>query len=238
MPEKRRRRCRHAPNCWQRQDGRLPLGEEFDAELNEQDRLDVEKIIAGHLSNPRAAEILDMTFGKKDWRKIVETTPAAERRQAFVELYREVLEDAGAKHVLSFAVTTTEGRHKYTLMHASTHPSAFRAMKEAMHRAYTQRTSPGEEQDLFGTSGIDVRTVAADRAFSSGADIREVARQVRTALSGKLVYWTGRSGDEMTLLEYALRHTPLLKHELPELEEELARLGYREGKKPRTYRFP
>lgn len=124
-----------------RQDGRLSFGGETDAKFEEQDRLDVEKILAGHSSNSRAAEILNSTFGGKDWRAIVERTPAPQRRQAFVNLYMEVLTDSGAKYVLPFAVTTEQGRHKYTLIHASTHSSAFAAMKDAMHRAHKQRAA-------------------------------------------------------------------------------------------------
>jgi three-Cys-motif partner protein len=221
----------------QRSDGRFRFGDAIDAELDERDRLDVEKIIAGHASNPQAAKILDVTFGGKDWRKILENTPAPRRRQAFVELYTEVLRDAGAGYVLPFAVTTGEGRHKYTLMHASTHSSAFVAMKDAMHRANKQRSSTEQGADLFGSHGIDAGTAGSARSFSSGADIHAVAKQVQDALSGKLVHWTGKSA-ELTVSDYALRYTPLLKHELPLLEGELVRLGYREGSKPRTYRFP
>jgi three-Cys-motif partner protein len=222
----------------QKRDGRMSFGDEFDAELDEQDRLDVEQILAGHSSNARAAEILDITFGGKDWRKILESIPAVERRQAFVKLYREVLEDAGAAYVLPFAVTTSGGRHKYTLMHASTHSSAFAAMKEAMHRAYKKRSTPEQVQNLFDGLGINSGAQESDRTFSSGADIHEVVSQVQAAFSGKLVHWTGKTADETTVSGFALRHTPLLKHELPLLEGELTRLGYGESKKPRTYRFP
>jgi hypothetical protein len=222
----------------ERRDGRLSFGDAFDAEVDEQDRLDVEQIIAGHASNPRAAEILDLTFGGRDWRKIVESTPAAERRKALVKLYTEVLKDAGATYVLPFAVTTAGGRHKYTLMHASTHSSAFAAMKDAMHRAHNNRERSDKEQDLFGASGVELVNNANDRAFSSGADFHDVAKQIQAVFRGQLVHWTGRNADDSTISGYALRHTPLLKHELPSLESELVRCGFMEGKKPRTYRFP
>jgi hypothetical protein len=211
------------------------FGDDFDAEQQERDRLDVEQIIAGHASNPRAAEILDVTFGGKDWRKMVESTPAPQRRHAFVKLYTEVLKEAGAKYVLPFAVTTGEGRHKYTLMHASTHSSAFVAMKDAMHRAHRQRSAPEPGQDLFQELGIDLGTDGYDRTFSSGATIHDVATQVCEAFNGKLVRWTG-TGDE-TVSDYALRHTPLLKHELPSLEAELTRRVSVETKKPLAFRF-
>jgi three-Cys-motif partner protein len=221
----------------QRQDGRLSLGDDLDAEINEQDRLNVEQIIAGHASNPRAAQILDVTFGGKDWRKIVENTPAPQRRQAFVDLYREVLEDAGAKYVLPFAVTTGEGRHKYTLMHASMHPSAFVAMKEAMHRAHKQRQKPVEGEDLFGASGINLPVDEFDQTFSSRTDIKLLADQLRAAFPGKLVPWAGKRRDE-SVSSHVLRHSSLLNHELPLLEKELISRGYRESKRPLTFRFP
>lgn len=218
-----------------RREGRLSFGDEVDAQLDELDRLEVEKIIAGHASNPRAADILDVTFGGKDWRKVAESTPAPERRQAFVRLYKEVLIEAGAKYVLPFAITTGEGRHKYTLMHASTHSSASAAMKEAMHRAHKRRPTTPAAQDMLG---MDLPAEETNPTFSSGADIREVAMQVQAAFAGKSVPWTGRSADEQTVSGYALRHTPLLKHELPQLDAELRRLGYLEREKPRTFRFP
>jgi three-Cys-motif partner protein len=221
----------------QRREGRLSLGDAFDAELDKQDRLDVEKIIAGHASNPRAAQILDLTFGGKDWRKILESTPPAQRRLAFVKLYAEVLKEAGAEYVLRFAVTTGEGRHKYTLMHASTHPSAFVAMKEAMHRAHKQRPAADTGQDIFQNLGVDLGGEASDRTFSSDADVQEIATQLCTQFGGQSVRWTGNppGGD---ISGYALRETQLLKHELPLLQAELTRRGYLTVPKPLTYSFP
>lgn len=221
-----------------RRDGRLRFGDAVDAEFDKLDHMEVERIIAGHASNPRAGEIMETTFRGKDWRKIVESTPAPEQRRAFVELYTEVLMDAGAKYVLRFAITTGEGRHKYTLMHASTHPAAFTAMKDAMHRAHTRRQTRPATQDLFGGVGMDLPAEEPDPVFSSGADIREVATQVAAAFAGKPVLWGSNPADESVVYGYALRQTPLLKHELPMLQAEFARLGYREQKRPRTYRFP
>lgn len=180
---------------------------------------------------------MDVTFGGKHWRTIAENTPPPERRQAFVRLYTEVLMDAGAKYVLPFAITTGEGRHKYTLMHASTHSSAFAAMKEAMHRAHRQRPAKPAAQDLFDVLGMELPAEETDTVFSSGADIREVASRISAAFAGRTVAW-GTSTDEQTVLGYAMRQTPLLKHEMPLLETELGRRGYLERKKPRTYRFP
>jgi three-Cys-motif partner protein len=219
-----------------RREGRLSLGDDFDAETEELDRLDVERIIAGHASNPRAAEILDATFGGRDWRRIVDETLPPQRRQAFVKLYAEVLKDAGAAHVLPFAITTGEGRHKYTLIHASTHSSAFRAMKDAMDRAHRQRQPAAQGDDLFGTAGVDVPE-AEDGAFSSGADIREVADQLCRVFAGRTVQWTGKSADT-GLEEYALRQTPLLKGELASLKNELERRNLLKARRPLTYAFP
>jgi three-Cys-motif partner protein len=220
----------------QRRAGRLRFGDDFETQLEELDRLDVEKIIAGHASNSRAAEILDLTFGGKDWRKIVESTPAPQRRLAFVKLYAEVLKEAGAEYVLPFAVTTGEGRHKYTLMHASTHSSAFAAMKEAMYRAHKQRPAPESSEDLFQSLEIDAGADAQGRTFSSGADVHEVVAQVCSAFSGQVIRWAEKSGE--TVSDYALRHTPLLKQELSALKSELARRGYVEAQRPLTFRFP
>lgn len=217
------------------------FGEEHDAELQEEARLSVERVIAGHQSNDRAREILDRAFGGSGWQDRIKSIPAAERREAFVAMYEEVLRNAGATHVLHFAVTTEAGRHKYTLMHASKHPSAYVAMKEAMHRARRSRSQPEASQSLFEVG----EAVDLGPEISSTTDLSSAVDQVETWFMGRSnVRWTGGNEPREFVRAFALRSTPLLVHELDALQHELTRRGRLDlkpdGKKssPVTFSFP
>ncbi len=223
-----------------RNSGPTILGPEYDAQLEQQERLAVERVLAGHQSNARADQILSTAFGGDYWRPIIQSTPKEQRRAKFVELYEEVLRKAGATHLLRFAVTTEAGRHKYTLVHASKHERAFAAMKDAMHRARGQLPKSETPPSLFDAAPSE----EPELSFGSvGAEIIAVADQVEEHFAGRTIRWTGEYGDA-TVKNFARDKTPLFPHEYPELQAELTKRGYvvlkKSGKvsRPLEYRLP
>jgi three-Cys-motif partner protein len=196
------------------------FGGEFEEQQAEADRTAVERVLSGHQSNPRAREILNRAFGGEWWQPIIEATPVSQRRERFVGMYEELLRRSGASHVLPFAVTTTAGRHKYTLIHASKHKRAYAAMKEAMHRArrrFGAQTAPS----LFDGA-------AAEPGFMSvefGGDVAAVVDALTRHFAGRRVRFSGAAYSDESVERFAVDETPLMKHELKALRAELERRG-------------
>lgn len=198
------------------------FGEDFDLEAEEEGRAAVERVLSGHQSNTRALEILNTAFGGDRWKLILDTVAPEGRREAFVTLYEQILRDAGASHVLRFAVTTGQGRHKYTLLHASKNERAFAAMKEAMHR--TRRQQPTEEAPPSLFDGTIEPYMGP--LFSGSANVMAAADQVVQHYTGRRVRWTGSDYSDDTVQHFARDKTPLFPHEYKRLQLELERRGY------------
>jgi three-Cys-motif partner protein len=226
-----------------RKAGPSVFGEEFDEELERQERLAVERVLSGHQSNNRALEILNTAFGGERWKEILNTTPAERRREAFVTLYEQVLREAGATHVLQFAVTTGQGRHKYTLMHASKNVRAFAAMKDAMDRTRRKRPAPEASPSLFDIS--DGGDADVGPLFSPiFANVEAAANHVVRHFAGQTVRWAGEGYSDEAIQHFARDNTPLFKHEYPALRAELEHRGLTVTKpngkpvSPLSFKFP
>ena len=169
--------------------------------------------LAGHKSNPNARAIMRRAFGNLDHEPILDAAPIELRQEKAIELYSDLLKRSGASHVLRFAVDTRDGRHKYTLLHASKEPAAFAAMKDAMYRA--RRFAGAEGPQLVADT-----------------DLRPIVQQIAAQFVGGRVRWTG---EEPSVKAFALRETALMYHELDALKRELAE--YSVVKKPLTFEF-
>jgi|GEM_PF-1793764 len=229
------------------------FGEEWDAQLAAADRQAVDRVLAGHKSNPRAESILTRAFGGDAWRSMVDTTPEDERRERFVALYDALLREVGATHVLRFRVTTEAGRHKYTLLHASKHVRAFAAMKDAMHRAWRKREGSSMAEatpSLFDVADAEPGVGTADTTsqrdaaqLDSGAardasDIDATVSALRAQFAGDTVRWTSTHYSDRTVQSFARDFSPLLLHQFPALQAALQRAGFQTRKRPAEYSFP
>lgn len=209
------------------------FGEEFDSRLIAADRLAVDRVLAGHASNPRAREILHAAFGGEWWRPIIAATPKDLRQTKFIELYEGVLRSAGATYVLRFDVSTNTGRHKYTLIHASKHKRAFAAMKDAMHRA--RRLGRREATETF----FEQEVGALDHCMTmdSAADLNTVVDSISRHFAGREVRWTGEYSSD-TVYAHLRDETPLLFHEFDQVQRALENRVHVVRKRPLTYCFP
>jgi three-Cys-motif partner protein len=160
----------------------------------------VARSLAGHKSNPQAKAILDKAYGGDWWHRELDGMAPALRQTRARQLYQDrVLRFRGASYVLPFSIDTERGRHKYYLLHASQHPRAFAAMKDAMHRA---RSKQGTQVEL-----------------TTNTDVEVVANAVAAHFAGQTVRWSG----DGSVQEYALAHTALWMHERGALKGELVR---------------
>jgi three-Cys-motif partner protein len=202
------------------------FGEE-DTERARQEKIAAAKRqLAGHKSNADSDAIMTRAFGGDWWKPIIDATPDRRRQAKFVELYERLLLQHGATKCLHFSVDTKVGRHKYFLIHASAHPSAFVAMKDAMHRTRTQHLA--EQEGLIGQAQPE-------------NDIRAIADVIARQFAGRQVRWTGVT---VTVQEFALKETALWRYEFDALKAELLRRGVTDlnangrPRKPMSFTFP
>ena len=153
------------------------------------------RVVAGHKSNPRAKEILDRAFADVDYRAVMERTPEVYRQKAMIDLYTSLLKRSGAPYVLEFAISTDEGRHKYTMLHASKEVRARAVMKDAMHRT----------RNRMGLAGPTLIT---------DTPLDEIVELLRMRFAGQQVRWTG---DIPSVRKFALDETELWQHEFEAL---------------------
>jgi three-Cys-motif partner protein len=99
------------------------------------------KPIEAHLSN---------LFGTDEWRQIIASTDANERRYALVDLYRRQLKlEAGLKYVRSFQMINVGNRTEYFLFFGTNSEKGLSKMKQVMWKAdpiggqaFSDRTNP------------------------------------------------------------------------------------------------
>ncbi len=188
------------------------FGEEDDRAIEMATRMAVERCLRGHASSANAKSILDRAFGGDFWQSEISATDIDRRQSRFVELYEEVLRNAGATHVLRFSVDTDRGRHKYFLLHATKDKAGFRTMKEAMYRA--RRAHGTEPENLLAE-------------YTSETDIDAVVSALAARFAGREgVRWQSDAFQEETVQKVALEETPLLRGEIVALKAALIARGW------------
>lgn len=224
------------------------FGADEDAAIEQEDLSVIDQRLGGYGRKEDSIAKLTRAFGSEAWKPVFLSTPPSLRRERLLDLYGDVLRNAGATYILRFQVTTNAGEHKYTMLHASTHPAAFAAMKEAMHSA--RRTVPraAEQPVLFSlddteSTGLDsarhdapaVETVASDEL----RQVHEAVEQIARHFAGQAeVRWTDERARRGGVKQFALHETPLLPHQFDALKDALHRRGYRTASRPTTYAFP
>ncbi|MEW5929661.1 MAG: three-Cys-motif partner protein TcmP [Gemmatimonadota bacterium] len=168
----------------------------------------------------RSTEILDAAYGHLDWRAAVRDVPQQERRRAFIDLYVRLLHELGAEYVLVIPIINDRFNLQYHLVHASHSVYGYTTMKEEVERAWKA-----------GTVGD---TAATLMRFGAAVSNGEIERAVRTRFAGREVGWTEENGVQ----DYAMKHTPALKHQMPELKRRLADLRVPGRGREIRYKFP
>jgi len=201
-------------------------------EMDEEDRRALEPKAAEsreaqRRGRARGVEILDAVFQGHDWLDVIEPIPPSQRREAFVELYKQFLASAGAKYVLPFPVFDAAGQIKYHLVHASKSRRGYAEMKDAI--AHAVRNGPlGEE--------------TGDKIMASMAcDLTAVVAQIVARFTGQeRVRWAEDKNDKAApaVKAFAIQETSAMPWDLDEPKRQLA--VYRVPKTGNTvvYSFP
>jgi three-Cys-motif partner protein len=188
------------------------FGAEHHAEDIERARRSAKRVIAGHKSNQRAREIMQKAFGDLDHVTIVQNTPIEQRQRRMIDLYTALLKKSDAKYVLPFAIATEDGRHKYTLLHASKQVRAVATMKNVIHRAKNKQG------------------IAAELILYT--PIAPVVAKLRERFEGHLVRWTD---DTPNVKQFVIDETDVMYHECDALKQALE--PFMVVKRPLTYQF-
>jgi hypothetical protein len=208
----------------------------FGSYLSIQDELDAEQDLFGFVEvgpNPQEEEaeaarqrgaeasekILDTAFGHREWKEILKL-PQRRRLEAAVGMYRDLLMELGATHVLPMPILDGNGNLKYHLIYATKSPRGYEVMKDALERGLNEGIVGKEEQMHFGST------------ISS----HEVERLVRQHFAGKEVPWSATE-EGQTVKGFALQETPASVRQVNELKERLKELKV-SGRGVQRYRFP
>ncbi len=81
----------------------------------------------------RRKSALDGLYGTGEWKNIADSGAGAD--DAYVDLYKKQLENAGAKYVRTFRMIDPHGRTIYHLVYATKHIKGLEAVKRAMRKA-------------------------------------------------------------------------------------------------------
>jgi three-Cys-motif partner protein len=171
----------------------------------------------------RSQEILDAAFGGNHWQPILQATPRGLRRERFLELYLDFLQQA-APLTLKIPVMNADGAHVYFLLYATKSRKGFRAMKESVD--FALRTGP-----LMPDVSETLQSLLS-------CDITQVADFVKRRFAGQSVRWAPDRLNQTapSIRAAALEETDVFPFQLSELEEKLQ--DVRQPGRIKRYAFP
>jgi three-Cys-motif partner protein len=170
--------------------------------------------------------IMNDAFGNPDWRTRIDAAKPAERRQDILDLYSELLSDAGARYVLRIPIRNADNSHVYHLFHATRSPHGYVTMKEAVEGALNKAAVGG--------------SVISTIRFLIRSDMAAVESRVRGNFAGQTVRWAEDENDKTapSVRRFALQETPAFPSELVGLKQRLASLRVPGRGRTIVYRFP
>ncbi len=158
------------------------------------------------LTKEAAIAIMNGAFLSHDWLGEVEAVPPKKRRDKFVELYLQFLQECGAPYRLRIPVRKTDGSRAYTLVHASKSPHGYTTMKEAVESRLKRGPLSPEVVELIRRDMM--------------VDIGKIAKMVRDQFAGQTVGWA--ETNEPSIRRYALQSSPIMPADLGALAEHLS----------------
>lgn len=155
-----------------------------------------------------ANRIMNAAFGGEGWRSAMKLPPER-RRQALVEMYADLLQEMGAKRVLSLPMIGKRSRLKYHLIFATKSGKGYEVMKDSVERAWN--------------GGLVEDRAVQFMQMGVAAPAQAIERDIRRRFAGRRVSWTGERSSESVKL-FALQDTPAMPHQLDDLKQRLASL--------------
>lgn len=208
--------------------GTLLLDEAPPAPISEAARRSADRARAAtQVTATRAREILDAAFGDHGWQADIERFPrGAQRRERFVERYREFLASTGARYTTIVPIWDAECQLDANLVHASRSPYGRSTLKVEVERALRKCPLPEKAKDLIR---LDVRV-----------SLEDVTACARDEFSGQTVRWAEQGADP-SVRRFVLQETDIFPCQLAELQRRWRELGWmvtKRGKAPLQVSFP
>ena len=169
----------------------------------------------------RATEIMDAAFGGFDWRK---ASRAPHPRQAFVDLYCDLLRSFGAARVLALPIYDRTNAPKYHLIYGTKSGRGYEVMKDAIER--------GWKAGLVGSRAVEMM-----RLGTQISDAR-LLQLVKDHFAGwNDIPWSSDNSQDKTVRRFALEDTSAMPSQMSALRQALAPYRVR-GRKDYRYNFP
>jgi three-Cys-motif partner protein len=168
-----------------------------------------------------AERIMDAVFGSRRWRDVITATARPRRRQAFVDLYVELLKEFGAGRVLPLPVIGEQ--HKYHLIYATHSPFGYGVMKQEVER--------GWKSGLVGARATELMRLGTSVSRT------RLRGMVETAFAGREVSWGDEDRRVPSIRRHVLENTPAMPHQLDALKDDLQARRV-PGMRRLVYRFP
>ena len=146
--------------------------------------------------------------------------PWDELQDESVEVWKEALEEAGAKHVVAMPIRNKEGKRLHQLVHASKHVKGFVAMKEAMNTSVGHSLLPETVRNA----------ITLDVAVEDDALLTAVVER----FGGREVRWTGKGGVK----EFLDWETPAFPSQVQHLRSKVKDLGWQVSGRPIVLAVP
>jgi three-Cys-motif partner protein len=179
---------------------------------------------AAEITGKRAVEILDAAFDGLDWREAAKAPPGR-RRQAFVDLYCELLRSFGATHVLALPVYDRRANvPKYHLIYATKSGRGYEVIKDSIERAWKGSEIGGRAVEMMrlGTQINDARLLQlVEEKFAGWREIQ----------------WSSDDSNAVTVRRFALEETPAMPSQMDDLRKSLAPLRV-PGRRDFRFTFP
>lgn len=158
------------------------------------------------------------------WDIVADTAENAKgmERLSYLSSYMKIQELLGASYVLPISVVDERDHHHYSLIHASKHPKAVVAMKNALNSAMNKRAK-------------EVGILENFRFASPG--LERLCEQIEEHFVGQTVRWQDKR-ERGTVRLYALEETWALVSDLPDLKALLTARGHAIEQRPLTFHFP
>jgi hypothetical protein len=177
---------------------------------------------ATEITGKRANEILDAAFNGLNWREAA-NAPRHRRRQAFVDLYCELLRSFGGKRVLALPVYDVSNAPKYHLIYATKSGRGYEVMKDSIER--------GWKAGIVGARAVEMMRLGTQ---ISDVRLREL---VEENFAGREVPWSSETSSDDTVRKYALQDTPAMPSQMGNLRKALTPFRV-PNRRDYRYKFP
>lgn len=163
------------------------------------------------MTRPHSYAALQRALGGDDWVETMQNAEPNGRGEAFLHLFMNRMQEAGARKILPIPVRGEANEYKYSLVHSSKSDAGYLAMKECVSAGLRKPTLPPEVQEVMRQS----LTV----------DLEAIYKNVCRLFAGQTVGWTD------VVRPYVLANTAMFDFQAPDFKTMLSERGHTKGRK-------